>query len=169
MSTPTLLTDRLLLRPWRQADATLQRQLWEERDPRVPPHRRIAPTGHPTVADLKARILTYDGTPTPGLLVAESHMRSIGYCGLIKNDANADEPELAFEFLRAVWNQGFATEASQAIVTEARSLGYRRLVSTVRVWNGASRRVLDKLGFSETGLLRPDADYGDVLTLTLAL
>jgi len=36
-----LETDRLWLRPWRVTEAAIQRELWTERDPRVPAHRRI--------------------------------------------------------------------------------------------------------------------------------
>jgi len=36
-----LETDHLRLRPRRVAEAVIQRELWVERDPRVPPHRRI--------------------------------------------------------------------------------------------------------------------------------
>jgi len=46
-----LETGRLLLRPWRVAEAFVLRELWTERDPRVPPHRRIGVDGRPTVAD----------------------------------------------------------------------------------------------------------------------
>ena len=53
-----LETDRLLLRPWRVAEAAAQRELWIERDPRVPPRRRIDADGHPTVADLQESIRT---------------------------------------------------------------------------------------------------------------
>ncbi|WP_199582693.1 hypothetical protein [Blastococcus sp. TF02-09] len=48
-----LETDRLVLRPWRVAEAVVQRELWTERDPRVPPHRRIDAEGRPTLADLE--------------------------------------------------------------------------------------------------------------------
>ena len=51
-----LETDRLVLRPWRVADAALQRELWTERDPRVPPHRRIDEEGNPTVAEFEESI-----------------------------------------------------------------------------------------------------------------
>lgn len=53
-----LETDRLLLRPWRVAEAVVQRELWIERDPRVPPHRRIDAHGHPTLAELEDSIRT---------------------------------------------------------------------------------------------------------------
>ena len=42
-----LETDRLVLRPLRVAEAALQRELWSERNPRVPPHRRIDEDGNP--------------------------------------------------------------------------------------------------------------------------
>ncbi len=51
-----LATSRLLLRPWRVGEAGVRRRLWSERDPRVPPHRRIDDTGSPTLADLEAAI-----------------------------------------------------------------------------------------------------------------
>ncbi len=41
----TLETDRLILRHRRADEAAIYRQLWTERDPRVPPHRRISPAG----------------------------------------------------------------------------------------------------------------------------
>ncbi len=51
-----LETDRLVLRPWRVDEAVVQRELWTERDPRVPPHRRIDADGRPTVAELEEAI-----------------------------------------------------------------------------------------------------------------
>ena len=76
----------------------------------------------------------------------------IGYCGLVDTGRGADdEPELAFELLRRTWGQGYATEASLAVLDWARSSGHERLWATVWDWNTASRRVLAKLGFTETG------------------
>ncbi len=91
-----LETDRLLLRRWRVSDAALQRKLWTERDPRVPPHRRIAPDGHPTLQDIEDRIRRGDRDASLGLLAAERRDSGnvIGYCGLISNDHGQDgEPE----------------------------------------------------------------------------
>jgi RimJ/RimL family protein N-acetyltransferase len=58
---------------------------------------------------------------------------------------------------------GYATEAGQAVVTWVGEAGYRRLWAGVRDWNVASRRVLEKLGFRETGRVQPDAVHGDNL------
>src|ERR1051326_6406119 len=161
-------TDRLLLRPWRVNEAAIQRELWTERDPRVPPHRRIDADGHPTVADLEEYIRT-SRPSSVGLLAIERKATGdvIGYCGLIDGDAPG-EPELAFELLRRVWGQGYATEASLAVLDWARSLGYERLWATVWDWNTASRRVLAKVGFTETER-KVVADYGTTLYATTRL
>jgi [ribosomal protein S5]-alanine N-acetyltransferase len=78
-------------------------------------------------------------------------------------------PELAVELLRRVWRQGYATEASLAVVDWARSSGYGRLGATVWDWNTASRRVLARAGFTETGRKEVDAVCGTTLFTTRRL
>ena len=166
-----LETDRLLLRPWRVADAPVQRELWTERDPRVPPHRRIDADGHPTVADIEDGIRAAQPSSI-GLLAVERKGvgEVIGYCGLIDSGRGSEgEPELAFELLRRVWRRGYATEASLAVLDWARSSGYERLWATVWEWNTASRRVLAKVGFTATERKEVDAVYGTTLFTTRRL
>jgi ribosomal-protein-alanine N-acetyltransferase len=146
-----LETDRLLLRPWRVSEAAVQRELWTERDPRVPPHRRIDADGHPTVADIEEWIR--NAVPSSvGLLAVELKVAHdvVGYCGLVDSGRSPEEPELAYELLGRFWGLGFATEAASAVLDWASSSGYARLWATVWDWNTASRRVLAKLGFTET-------------------
>ncbi len=170
---PELLleTDRLLLRPWRVVEAVVHRQLWIERDPRVPPHRRIDANGRPTVADLEEWIRTNQPSSIGLLAVERKAARDvIGYCGLVDSGRGSDgEPELAFELLRRVWRQGYATEASSAVIDWARSSGYTRLWATVWDWNTASRRVLAKVGFTETERKEVDAVHGTTLFTTRRL
>ena len=161
-----LETDRLVLRPWRVAEAALQRVLWTERDPRVPPRRRIDADGRPTVADIEEAIRTNRPTSSIGLLAVERKAAGdvIGYCGLVDNGRGPHgEPELAFEMLRRVWRQGYATEASLAVLGWARSSGYERVWATVWDWNTASRRVLAKLGFIETDRTEVGQVHGTTL------
>ncbi len=165
-------TERLLLRTWRTGDAAFHRQLWGERDPRVPVHRRLTRDGHPSVAEFEVWLRNYEQVPAPGLLVVRLKRieTDLGYCGLIENSVGRpEEPELAFEFLRVFWNHGYATEAAGAVVDRARALGYRHLASTVRAWNTASLRVLEKLGFVSTGEHEDDEVHGDSLLLRKAL
>lgn len=166
-----LETGRLLLRPWRVAEAVVQRELWTERDPRVPPHRRIDADGHPTVAELENAIRTNKVWST-GLLAVERKASHdvIGYCGLVDSGRGPiGEPELAFELLRRSWGQGYATEASLAVLEWARSSGYERLWATVWDWNTASHRVLAKVGFTETDRKEVDAVHGTTVFTTRRL
>lgn len=159
----TLETDRLILRRSAVSEAAVYRQLWTERDPRVPPHRRVSPEGRPTVEDMAARLRAEAGESRPGLLAVERKGTAdvIGYCGLnAHGNGSPDEPELAYELLRAAHGCGYATEAAQAVVTWASEAGYRRLWAGVWDWNVASRRVLEKLGFRDAGRSGPDSAYG---------
>lgn len=157
MSSPVVLqTARLLLRPRREEEAAVYHQLWTERDPRVPAHRRLDAEGRPTVADLAAAIRHEPDRLGPGLLAVELRGTGevVGYCGLVfGGNAPGEEPELAFELLAAAQGRGYATEAAAAVVGWAREAGYPRLWAGVWEWNTASRRVLAKLGFVERSVL----------------
>ncbi|MEU2467081.1 GNAT family N-acetyltransferase [Streptomyces sp. NPDC012486] len=155
--------------PWH--DPALTRAMVAAIDPRVPPHRRIDADGHPTVAELESSIRT-DQLWSSGLLAIERKASRdvIGYCGLVDSERGAaGEPELAFELLRRVQRQGYATEASLAVLEWARSSGYERLWATVWDWNTASRRVLAKVGFTETERKEVDAVHGTNLFTTRRL
>ena len=159
-------TDRLVLRRSRVDDAAIYRQLWTERDPRVPPHRRINAEGRPTIADIAAQISAESDEPGSRLLAVERKGAAdvIGYCGLTAHvNGSPDEPELAYELVQAAHNHGYATEAGEAVVAWARMAGYRRLRAGVWDWNTASRRVLEKLGFREIGRVEPESVHGHSL------
>lgn len=132
----------------------------------MPAHRRISPEGRPTVDDIAAQICAEREQSAPGILAVERKGTAdvIGYCGLVFHGTGSpDEPELAYELLRAAHGFGYATEAGRAVVAWVAESGYGRLWAAVRHWNIASRRVLDKLGFRETGEVDPDAVHGDSL------
>ena len=161
-----LETPRLILRRRRVDEAAIYRQLWVERDRRAPPHRQIDPEGRPTVEDIAAFVRAEREESRPGILAVERKTSAdvIGICGLVFHEnAPPDEPELAYELLHAAHGCGYATEAGQAVVTWAIEAGYPRLWAKVRDWNIASRRVLEKLGFHETGRVEADPVYGDSL------
>jgi ribosomal-protein-alanine N-acetyltransferase len=167
-----LETERLLLRPWRVSEAVIQRELWTERDPRVPAHRQIGADGRPTVADFEEGIRAAAKPSAIGLLavVRKAGDDVIGYCGLIEGGPETEgEPELAFELLHRVWGRGYATEASLAVLDWARSSGHERLWATVWAWNTASRRVLTKVGFTETDREEVHAVHGTNLVTTRRL
>ena len=166
-----LFTDRLHLRPWRASDAEPHRQLWTERDRRA--LRRIDADGRPTVEDLRERMAEQSADAQSGMtLYAVERLADadfIGYCGLIVGQASPEEPEIAYEFARRIHGNGYATEAARIVVAEAAATGRRRLWATVREWNTPSFRVLEKVGFHDSGRIIPDPGRGDTIWMTIDL
>jgi RimJ/RimL family protein N-acetyltransferase len=71
----------------------------------------------------------------------------IGYCGLVVGRSTLEEPEIAYELFRHVHGHRYATEAATAVLDATVATGRHRLWATVRSWNTASFRVLEKLRF----------------------
>lgn len=79
--------------------------------------------------------------------------RLIGACWIAKGDGGL--PELGFWFARDEWGKGYATEAASAVVRLACTLGHREVTSRIFMDSVAADRVLRKVGFAPTGLVRP--------------
>jgi RimJ/RimL family protein N-acetyltransferase len=61
---------------------------------------------------------------------------------------------------RAAWGKGYATEAIRLCTTYAfRELGFEKVLASVYTGNHASLRVLEKLGYAQSGLLRRNAFF----------
>ena len=80
--------------------------------------------------------------------------RYIGRCGLYpyRNDSNTivpGEAQIAFYLARPYWGRGLATEAGAAFVAHGfEVLGLHRIEAGINLRNGASIRVIEKLGFT---------------------
>lgn len=163
-----LTTPRLHLGAWRDDDIDDYDTLVHERDPRTAAAPR---DGRPTREEMRETIrrqqASHAGTGI-GLLVVRVAERFAGYCGLTAGHASPAEPELAYELLRRYHGRGYATEAARAVVDAAAGTGRRRLWATVRTWNDASFRVLDKVGFERTDRVTTD-DFGDTVWCTREL
>lgn len=137
----TLQTDRLTLRLWETTDAAGYRELVGERGDAMP-------TLDEAVAEIEG---ARESAPGRGIHLLTLRLTGtdefLGYCGLVIGRATIEEPEIAYELLRSAHGHGYATEAGEAVVEAARATGRTRLWSTVRTWNDASFRVLEKLQF----------------------
>ena len=136
-----LETDRLLLRPWANADLEDYRELIAERG-----------DGTPSVEAVREKIATQRAqTSSTGIALlamrSRTDQRFIGYCGLVVGRATLSEPEIAYELLRRERGLGYATEAAKAVVSAAATTGRRRLWATIRAWNAPSLHVSEKIGF----------------------
>jgi RimJ/RimL family protein N-acetyltransferase len=86
------------------------------------------------------------------LIVRPEDGRAVGCVGLSERD---DEIELGYWIARPWWGRGYATEAGRGVLAIAGAVGHRQIGAGHFVDNPASGRVLRKLGFRPTGVVRP--------------
>lgn len=88
----------------------------------------------------------------------------VGFCGLKYLD-DLQETDIGYRFLPDSWGQGYASESAEALLLQGRAVfGLTRIVGLVQPGNGASRRVLEKLGMVYERRLDPD-DGQDAMQL----
>ncbi|MEO4052765.1 GNAT family N-acetyltransferase [Solibacillus sp. CAU 1738] len=136
-----IITERLYLSMWEESDASWYRELVGERG-----------FAKPTLDAAHEKVISFrDRALESGISLLTIRRKDegdfIGYCGLIIGRSTLEEPEIAYELFQRVHGNGYATEAASAILEAAAATGRRRLWSTVRAWNIASFRVLEKIGF----------------------
>ncbi|MEU6248067.1 GNAT family N-acetyltransferase [Glycomyces sp. NPDC047010] len=156
-----LQTERLTLRPWADSDAGRLRDLHAERG-------NGTPTLEATQGIIEAQLARTETTGIALLPIRRSDEGDlIGYCGLIVGRASVEEPEIAYELFKYAHGFGYATEAARAVLDAAAATGRTRLWSTVRTWNTASFRVLEKLGFERDHVTTDER--GELVWLTRTL
>ena len=170
MKTEELSTTRLLLRSWRVEDAPALYALAS--DPKVgaaagwPPHR--------SEAESLEVIRTVFAAPETYAVVLRADGHPVGCVGLL--DAahshfpiGASDAEVGYWLGVPWWGQGLMTEALGALVRRAfLTLGRDTLWGGRFRENTASRRVLEKSGFTLEGILRANAiKDGQVLNMCM--
>jgi RimJ/RimL family protein N-acetyltransferase len=151
-------TPRLLLRPgWAEDAPALAQAIGEEAIV-----RNLARAPWPYSIDDAREFLALDGDGAlPRLLMfarTQGAPRLVGGCGLQRCDDGTIE--LGYWVARAHWGLGYATEAGQALLGMARTLGHRVVTAKHFVDNPASGHVLQKLGFRPTGRITPGSGRG---------
>ena len=151
---PPLRTERLELR--RFAGGDLGPLLTVFGDPAV--MRYVGSERRPLTGDaVKVLMRSADGHWSRhgfGLLaiVEQESGRVVGEAGLQVLEAGPDI-ELGYTLAHACWGHGYATEAARAVLRWAfAGLGLERVVAVADPANGASLRVLDKLGMRRLGM-----------------
>ncbi|MFC7536920.1 GNAT family N-acetyltransferase [Sphingomonas sp. GCM10030256] len=138
-----LRTERLLLRRARMDDAAAVHRLMSDRRAMrywsTPPHGGL----EQTLGWLRSMI----GAPAD-----ESDDFLITLNGKVIGKLGCWQlPEVGYLLDPEVWGRGFATEAMQAFAARRRALGSPELTADVDPRNIASRQLLERCGFSETG------------------
>ena len=171
---PRLYTPRLTLRGYSWADVPRVQELVSDR--RVAAGTFRIPHPYPTggaekwfaersEATAAGRAFTFavtlTGTRTPG---RENDLSDTGHViGTVALELELDQyrAELGYWIGAPYWNKGFATEAARAVLDFAFSRTQLNRITAERfAQNAASERVLEKLGFTQEGVLR-QARYKD--------
>ena len=153
---PVLETRRLHLRPLRMQDAAdmyryssdpevSRHVLWE-------PHESIRHTR----AVLRAALRQYrSGAPSSFAIERREDRRMIGTIGFMWINCEHRSGEVGYSLARDCWNQGYATEALEAVLHFGfDTLRLNRIEAQHEVDNPASGRVMEKCGMRCEGTLR---------------
>lgn len=158
LQAPTLHTDRLLLRPFADADTdaifALQSNAQVLRYWDSPPwSERSRAERFITVC----KQMEQDGSGARLAIESAAHGVFIGWCCLVKWNPDYRSATMGYCLDHASWGQGFATEAAGALLQWAfDALDLNRVQAETDTRNTASSRVLEKLGFVREGTLRED-------------
>lgn len=81
-------------------------------------------------------------------VIRKSDQQFVGDCGLVIQDINGvTELEVAYQFNKQFWGNGYATEAARGCMDYARDVLKReRIISMIRPENLPSRRVAERNG-----------------------
>lgn len=142
----SLITNRLLLRPFSSEDA---KNIFElNRDPDVMKYTGDQPFA--SISEARKFILGYDhfekwNRGRFGVYLKESQT-FLGWCGL-KFHVETGETDLGYRFKKEFWGNGFGTEAAAIALKDGfERLNLQRIYAEAFSENIASIRVMEKLG-----------------------
>jgi len=158
LSTPTLRTARLRLRPFNAADAdalfALHSSAFVLRYWDAPPWSERARAERFIAA---CREMADEGSGSRLAIERVSDGAFIGWCSLTRWNPDYRSASLGYCLHDAAWGYGYATEAASALLEWAfDTLDLNRVQAETDTRNAASARVLEKLGFVREGTLRED-------------
>ncbi|SDU41878.1 GNAT family N-acetyltransferase [Stappia sp. ES.058] len=152
MTGVTLETDRLILRPWREADRAPFAAL--NADPCV---MRYFPATLSREESDALILRAMEKAETDGICFQPVEEKAsgafLGFVGLNRPAPDVPVPdtlEIGWRLARYAWGQGYATEAAMAWLRFGfETLRLREIISFTAVPNAPSRRVMKRLGMTE--------------------
>lgn len=158
LPTPSLQTARLRLRPFVEQDADALYAL--QSNPRVMRYWDAPPwTERSRVQAFLAACqkLQDEGSGARFAIETLADQAFIGWCAMFRWNPVFRSLAIGYCLDEAAWGQGHATEAVRAMLHWAfGTLDLNRVEAELDTRNGASARVLEKLGFLREGLRRQD-------------
>lgn len=141
-----LETERLILRPWKEADA--EECYKYAKDPRVGP--AAGWPAHTSVENSRQIIQDVLMAPETYAIVLKKRGLPVGSIGLHHNDLaeKDDEAELGYWIGVPFWGRGIIPEAAREVLRHAfEDLGLARVWCGYYDGNDRSKRIQEKLGF----------------------
>jgi ribosomal-protein-alanine N-acetyltransferase len=160
---PTIETDRLILRGWRESDRAPFAAL--NADPEVVRYLSRALSREESDAMID-RVVARWAERGYGLWAVERRDDDafLGFTGLSWQDFPAPFTpaiEIGWRLARSAWGHGYATEAARTTLRWAfETLGLEEVLSFTTVANAASRRIMERIGMARD--LAGDFDYTGV-------
>ena len=158
LPTPTLLTARLLLRPFAETDAqaiyALQSNACVLRYWDSPPWTERSRADAFIAA---CRTMAEDGSGARFAIETHDDKAFVGWCSMFRWNPVYRSLGIGYCFDKPVWGKGYATEAARGMLQWAYgALDLNRVEAELDTRNAASAKVLEKLGFEREGLRRED-------------
>jgi RimJ/RimL family protein N-acetyltransferase len=156
-----LRTERLVIRPYREDDATPLHEVFGS--PEVMKWTPSAPSKDVAeTAQRLARTMAFTARQPAGLglwaLALQESGEFLGQVGLFPVEGKGPDVEVAYELAPRVWGHGYATEAARALVEYGfGEMRLRRVVALILPDNARSRNVASKCGMT---LEAPGRFYG---------
>lgn len=158
LTTPTLHTPRLRLRPFTVADTEAIYAL--QSNPRVLRYWDAPPWKERARAERFIAACEQLAQDDAGIRLAIERAEDgafIGWCCLMKWNPEHRSASLGYCLDEPAWGQGIGTEAARALLQWAfDTLDLNRVQAETDTRNIGSARVLQKLGFVREGMLRED-------------
>src|SRR5262249_20907867 len=153
MPTPTLETERLILRPPRIEDAQPVFDSWAQ-DPLVTRYLTWRP--HADVSETEEYISRFTGTDAGNYhyLWVMTAKNDCPVIGMIHINLDLDQADFGYVVARREWGKGLATEALRRVIEFGLSFPHvKRVWGVCDIDNPASARVMEKAGLALEGIL----------------
>lgn len=163
---PVIETERLILRPLETDDAARLLAIFS--DPVVMKYWNTAPwvgvqDAYSFISESNDSILRQESLVLG--IYAKSTGELAGKCMLFSYDKESKRAEIGFGLSRSCWGKGYIGEAGEALIQYGfNALGLRRIEAEIDPDNHSSAKALEKLGFSQEGLLRQRWEINGVVS-----
>jgi RimJ/RimL family protein N-acetyltransferase len=154
MPQPALITDRLILRVYEEADWAAAHEYGG--DAETSQYQAWGPNTEDETRQFIQRCI--EGSEQPKekgyfyAIALKADRAMIGGCNLCYTDRVNREAMIGYTLSRRYWNQGYTTEAAAALLRFGfEDLGLHRIISWCTPENIGSWRVMEKIGMSREG------------------